>query len=122
MRTYGTYTYIYWICVKIKYIKTNRVFAQHSYMNCFFIDKSLTAQKTLGEFMFESRYATIDQLYDKFSITKPIKLDLSDRLQKQRFIREQRAKSRVCVFAGYPIWIFMIRKSEVSTNVQIYKG
>ena len=51
---------------------TNRVFAQHSYMNCFFIDKSLTVQKTLGEFMFESRYATIDQLYDKFSITKPI--------------------------------------------------
>ena len=70
-------------------------------MNCFFIDKSLILQKTLGEFMFESRYVTMDQLYDKFSITKPIKLDLSDRLQNQRFIWDQRAKSRVCVFAGY---------------------
>ena len=55
---------------------TNRVFAQHSYtyMNCFFIDKSLMLQKSLGEFMFESRYVTIDPLYDKFSITKPIEV------------------------------------------------
>ena len=39
-----------------------------------FIDKSLTLQKTLEEFMFESRRITIDQLYDKFSITKPIEV------------------------------------------------
>ena len=52
------------------------------------------------EFVHEFRYVIIDQLYDKFSITKPIKLNLSDRLQNKRFIREQRAKSRVCVFAG----------------------
>ena len=51
-----------------------RVFAQHSYMNCFFIDKSLMLQKSLGEFMFESRYVTVDPLYDKFSITKPIEV------------------------------------------------
>jgi hypothetical protein len=57
-----------------KLFGTNRVFAQHSYMNLFFIDKSLMLPKTLGEFMFESRYITIDQLYDKFSITKPIEV------------------------------------------------
>ena len=53
------------------------------------------------EFLFEYQYVIIDQLYDKFSITKPIKLDLSDRLQNQRSRGDQRAKSRVCVFAGY---------------------
>ena len=51
--------------------------------------------------MFEFRFVIIDQLYDKFSITKPIEWDLSDRLQNQRFWRDQRVWSWVCVFAGY---------------------
>ena len=45
----------------------------------------------------------MDQLYDKFSITKAIELNISDRMQNKRFIRDQRAKSRVCVFASYPV-------------------
>ena len=36
----------------------------------------------------------------KFSITKPIKLDLSDGLQNQRFWSDQRVWTGVCVFAG----------------------
>ena len=58
--------------------------------------------KTSTGFVFEFRYVIMDQLYDKCSITKAIELNISDRLQNKRFIRDQRAKSRVCVFAGYP--------------------
>ena len=54
------------------------------------------------EFVHEFRYVIIDQLYDKFSITKPIKLDLSDRLRNQRFWSDQRLWTGVCVFAGNP--------------------
>ena len=70
------------------------------------VDKfSLIQWKTPIEFVFEFRYVIIDQLYDKFSITKPIKLDLSDRLQNQRLFYHQRLFSRVCVFAGYVLFV-----------------
>ena len=35
---------------------------------------SFMLQKTFVEFLFESRYVIIDQLYDKFSIIKPIEV------------------------------------------------
>ena len=37
------------------------------------IDK-FNAEKTFVEFLFESRYVNIDQLYDKFSITNPFEV------------------------------------------------
>ena len=58
------------------------------HLGCLF--SSLRQWKTSTAFVFEFRYVIIDQLYDKFSITKPIELDLSDRLLNQRFWRDQR--------------------------------
>ena len=73
------------------------------HLGCTFF--SLTQWKAAAAFVFEFRYVIIDQLYDKFSITKPIKLDLSDRLQNQRFWSDQRLWTGVCVFAGYLYYI-----------------
>ena len=55
-------------------------------------------------------------------MTKPIKLDLSDRLQKQRFIWDQRAKSRVCVFAGYVLMLLYIHIYHTHTTYYGYEA
>ena len=46
-------------------------FVGNVHLGCTF--SSLIQWKTSTAFVFEFRYVIIDQLYDKFSITKPIK-------------------------------------------------
>ena len=71
------------------------------------VDKfSLIQWKTPVEFVFEFRYVIIDQLYDKFSITKPIKLDIIDRLQNERFF-----STNVC-FVGFVFLLDMAKLRE----------